>query len=129
MNLAIVVTGDRNWTDKDLVMDTLKQYTFDKYAKIVLINGDCRGLDKIAGQVGKELGFEVIGIPAKWKLNGLMAGPIRNKEMIDRLVEYKENGYQTIVIAFHDNLESSKGTKDCVKHALNAEMHVLYVSH
>ena len=50
------------------------------------------------------------------------AGPIRNQRM---LVEGKPD----LVIAFHDDLESSRGTKDMIKRSLKAGIRVWHYSH
>lgn len=103
----IVVSGDRNWTDISRVEKTLKR--FDAKS-CVLIHGDCRGLDKMAGSVAAKLGFEVRTFPAQWDIYGRAAGPIRNVEMLKQ----KPN----VIIIFHDNLEKSVGTKSFVKSAI-----------
>lgn len=69
----------------------------------VLVHGACRGVDMIADEVGRELGFEIKKYPADWS-KGRQAGMLRNIEMLQ-----KEN--PDIVIAFHDFIEESKGTK------------------
>lgn len=78
----------------------------------IIIEGDCKGADKIAGFLGRELGYEVIPVCAKWEVYGLAAGPIRNREML----KYKP----VEVVAFHNNINNSKGTKDMINAALEA---------
>jgi hypothetical protein len=54
----------------------------------------------------------VIRVSAKWEKYGLAAGPIRNQEMLDT---YKPD----LVVAFHNDIEHSKGTKDMITRAMN----------
>lgn len=84
----------------------------------VIIEGDCRGADKISGYLARKRGFEVIPVPANW--NGLKkaAGPERNQRMID---EYKPD----VVVAFHNDITNSHGTKDMISRALKAKLPVL----
>lgn len=72
----------------------------------------------MAGEVATELGCQVEVFPADWKKYGRAAGPIRNNEMLDSDPD--------VVLAFHDSLETSKGTKHCVEQALKRGMTVLY---
>lgn len=121
MNLAILVTGARKYTNKNLIYDTFVNIIVSNvsvmYKNIILIHGGCSGVDTLSGEVGSKLGFEVEVYPAEWKKYGTYAGPKRNKQMIDKLLEYKNNGYEIKMLAFHDCIEKSKGTKDCVNTA------------
>jgi hypothetical protein len=121
-SIGILVTGARDWTDTKLVYNVLQKY---KNKKCVLIHGDCIGLDKIAGKIGDELGMEIKCCPADWKRFGRAAGPIRNKEMITHLLEYKKH----YMFAFHDNIELSRGTKNCVKQANKMKIPITIISH
>lgn len=78
-----------------------------------MVEGDCRGADKISGYLGRKYGYEVITEPAKWEIYGLGAGPIRNRLMITK--------YHPIeVVAFHNDINNSKGTHDMITAALEA---------
>lgn len=108
----VVVTGDRNWSDREAV-----RREFSKLPpNTVIIHGNCRGLDTIAGEVALEFGFSVDPHPANWDLYGKSAGPIRNQEMLD--LKPKK------VLAFHPCLSTSKGTKDCVREAMRRDIPV-----
>lgn len=109
----VVVTGDRNWSNREAVLRELKKLP----PNTLLIHGACRGLDTIAGEIGESLGFQVDPHPARADLHGWpAAGPIRNREMLDcKPVK---------VLAFHPNLETSKGTKDCVREAMRRSIPV-----
>ena len=108
----IVVSGDRNYTNRDRVKRCFDQIT---YPNVELIHGDCQGLDRIAGPGeagGKSKGWTVISMPAQWDIHGKAAEPIRNGEMLDMIPP--NGGY---VIWFHDNIEESKGTKNMINQA------------
>lgn len=99
----ILICGDRNWTDVKAISKVLKGY--DPHTT-VLICGMARGADRIAYDLAKRMGMHVMEFPADWDKHGKSAGPIRNREML--------NANPELVIAFHDDLENSKGTKDMV---------------
>jgi hypothetical protein len=50
---------------------------------------------------------------ANWEKHGLAAGPIRNRQMLTE-------GKPDLVIAFHENIEKSKGTKNMLELAKQA---------
>lgn len=124
-NLAMIACGDRNWTDIDKITEVLVDYDPD-----VVIEGHARGADKLSGIVAEqELGLSVsdgtlIVMPANWTEFRKAAGPIRNSAMLARLLEYQEMGWQIVVVAFHEDIENSKGTKDMVTKARKAGVDV-----
>jgi len=101
--MKVVVTGSRDWTNKDLIYNELMRLPIDT----TIIHGGARGADTIAGELAKKFCFEVIEVPANWKKYRNAAGPIRNREMLDMEPD--------LVLAFP--LPESKGTKDCMKEA------------
>jgi SLOG family YspA-like protein len=102
----IAVCGGRDFTDRQLIRKVLAEYLppagFDEPQ---IIHGDARGADRLAGQEASDLGFWVEGVPADWKRNGKAAGPIRNRQMLDRKPD--------LVIAF----PGGKGTAHMVGEA------------
>lgn len=111
--MKLLITGSRYWRDRQTIWDVLTR--FPAGPTTVLVHGDCRGADKIAGEIGKHLGFDVRPYPAKWHLYRDAAGPIRNQEMINK--EHLIGDEIDICIAFHDDLQKSKGTKDMLERA------------
>lgn len=61
----------------------------------------------------------VESFPANWSQYGHAAGPIRNQKMLDQNPD--------LVIAFHFDLEHSKGTKDMINRAKKACIPVRFV--
>jgi hypothetical protein len=102
--MTLLVCGDRNWKNEKVIEEILKEQDVD-----LLIHGNCIGADKIADKIGKKLGFKVKTYPADWSL-GKKAGPLRNKKMLD------ENEID-LVLAFHDNIKESTGTKNMLSQA------------
>ncbi len=107
--MKIAVSGDRHWSDRETIKEVLSKYL---PSMELLVLGDARGVDQIAAEVAEELGFpkkNIIIEKAEWERYHSAAGPIRNQKMIDHDPD--------ILLAFHDNLMKSKGTKDCVNRA------------
>jgi hypothetical protein len=115
--MRILVTGDRNWTNRERIYEILSCLPPDS----VLIHGDARGADRLAASVAFDLGWEILSFPANWAEHHKAAGPIRNRKM------YTE-GNPDLVIAFHNDLNNSKGTKDMVKVAGKGQTGVLLVT-
>lgn len=101
--------GTPGWTDKEAIRRELSQYDPDD---TVVIHGDAEGADRLAGEVAEELGMRVIPVPALWATQGRPAGPIRNRKMLAMGPDE--------VLAFHENIEASSGTKDMVRIAEDA---------
>ncbi len=119
--MKILVTGDREWTDIETVYAVLSQFP----AGTILIHGECRGADIICKAVGESLGFVVRGYEAEWgKLPPGVpykaAGPIRNQHMLD--VEHLPDEPIDFCFGFHNNISSSRGTKDMMKRAEKAKI-------
>ena len=104
--MKILVCGDRHWKNSSLIEETLKKHLpIDE-----IIHGACSGADSIAGKIARSLNIPVKEFPANWELYGKGAGPIRNSQMLEQKPD--------LVIAFHNDIEHSKGTKDMVKKAV-----------
>ena len=105
--MVVLVTGDRNWDDPEIVLQRLLLLPADT----ILVHGAARGLDTMADVIACHLGFTVYSEPANWQLYKKSAGPIRNRHMYDT---YKPD----LVLAFHNNINGSRGTKDMVEYVL-----------
>ena len=87
----------------------------------LVIEGDAKGADKIAGQAARELGIPVQIFPANWARFGAAAGPIRNRQMLDEKPD--------LVVAFHDHISESRGTADTIKEAKRRGIPVELIGH
>jgi hypothetical protein len=108
----VLVCGDRNWTNAGVIRARLQRLP----SPVVIVHGAARGADSMAGEIAQQLGFGVEDHPAKWKLYGRGAGPLRNQAMLDSGVD--------LVLAFHNDLSRSKGTADMVRRARAAGVKV-----
>jgi hypothetical protein len=107
--MRLLVSGDRywKWEERLIILEEIK-----KMNPSVIIHGGAKGVDTIAGKVGIYLGIEVIVFPAEWHIYGKAAGAIRNLQMI-------EEGKPDFILAFHKNINDSKGTKHMINQAVN----------
>jgi hypothetical protein len=106
--ITILVCGDRNWTNEQVIRETLGKFKHPKSVHVV--HGAARGADEIGGRVAKELGMTVTEVPAEWNKFGRAAGVFRNRKMFDEF-------HPEAIFAFHSNLAESKGTKNMVEYA------------
>ncbi len=113
---TILVCGDRNWTNIQRVREIF-QLLQRTYTNITIVTGECRGADLIAKNLCMDFGFTYRGFPADWNTHGKSAGPIRNREMLST------NPF--LVIAFHNNIQSSRGTKDMLSAASNRYRYIV----
>lgn len=104
--MKVIFCGDRRWYDYHTIFDRMAKLPHDA----LIITGGADGADAIAELCAKDQGREpyLHVIPAVWEF-GHKAGPIRNREMLAMEPD--------LVIAFHANYATSKGTRDCVEEA------------
>ncbi len=112
--MIVVVTGDRDWTDRAKVRKRLAELP----PGTTVVVGGQRGADAITEDEALDLGFNVEVVYADWSV-GRAGGPIRNGKMLDRKPD--------LVIAFHPDLEKSKGTADCVRQARKRNIPVEHI--
>jgi hypothetical protein len=103
--VRVLVCGSRDWVDAAAIRARLSKLPNDT----VIVHGAAPGADSLAGREAVKLGFVVEAYPAAWGLYGRAAGPIRNRQMLDTSPD--------LVIAFHYDIASSHGTRDCVLEA------------
>ena len=106
--MRVLVTGSRDWTDREAIRKALWWLRNDA-DNVTVVHGAAPGADSIADELATEFGYLPARYPAKWREYKLSAGPIRNQQMVDSGAD--------VVLAFHKDLDKSKGTKDCVKKA------------
>lgn len=131
MKIAVLACGDRNATPAVWEPVITKAFiTLHPHANdVTLIHGAARGIDAIAGLVFMRLWPQhpIELFPADWDTHGRAAGPIRNEAMLRRLLALRDEGYRVGVMAFHDDLEHSKGTGGMVRLAEAADVTVVRV--
>jgi hypothetical protein len=104
--IRVLICGDRNWNHPEEIDAFVKSLPKDT----IIIEGECRGADIQSRLSATKYGLEVERYPANWEKYGKGAGVIRNKEML-------EKGKPDLVVAFHENLTKSKGTKNMIMQA------------
>jgi hypothetical protein len=130
--MRIIVTGSRNWSDQQVVYETLDKYINDHaewefdasglptgydLRSTVIVHGKCpTGADAMAEQWAKNKWVRTEHFNADWKTHGRAAGPIRNKEMV-------ESGADVCIAFIKGN---SKGATGCAKLAEKAGIPVIY---
>ena len=126
----LLITGDRKWEDRTLIHKMLERFKNEGYN--TLIEGEARGADLIAREEAEKIGYSILesapgvkGFPAKWEeyrlkypvqkygMKWKTAGTDRNTQM---LVEGKPDWF----VAFHSNIDESKGTKNMIGQCVKA---------
>jgi YspA, cpYpsA-related SLOG family len=123
--LRLLVCGSRTWTDAALLAEAVEQTVAEHgqdRAGVMLIEGDARGADRLAGALARARGWGLEVYPADWQRHGRAAGARRNARMLRR-------GRPERVIACTDDLAASRGTADMIRRAHAAGLPVLVVSH
>lgn len=140
--MRLLVCGDRNWTDRNYLYNILGYYrsvSLREGSPLEIIEGEAIGADEMAGDWAQEQDVPIItrnpwieirpnklcskavnngqqrGFPALWNEYGRSAGPIRNGEML-------KVGKPDKVIAFHNDITNSHGTKHMVDLASRAKI-------
>lgn len=124
--MRVLFTGSRTWNAFDLAVSILGGMTASYQCRIIVIHGDCTGVDAAVNRAAKfcELAFErfeahwndldhplaVIRTGRYGKPYNANAGPCRNQAMVDAGAD--------VCIAIHRDLLKSKGTWDCAKRAM-----------
>ncbi len=109
--IDLIVTGGRDFLDYECVKRTLNLFDIG-----ILIQGEAAGADALAKRYAIEHNIEVISVPAQWIKHGKAAGPIRNREMLEKYPN-------AIVVAF----PGGAGTANCKTEALHRHHLVLEV--
>jgi hypothetical protein len=114
--LVIVAGGGRDlaWPS-ELIATHLLQATRGRLVQ-ALLHGAARGADQAIAAAADQLGWPQIACPATWSEHGRAAGPIRNRQMLERsldLLSALPLGAALLVIAF----PGSRGTASLVDQA------------
>ena len=100
--MRILVCGGRDFKDRKSIKRVLRKFDDDT----ILIHGDARGADKLAGSYGRYRVWAIFSVPAQWKRYNRSAGYTRNARML-------KEGVPELVIAF----PGGRGTANMVKQA------------
>jgi YspA, cpYpsA-related SLOG family len=117
--MRILITGDRHWRCDDLAEQVLNRLLARYGPGLTIIQGGAAGVDNSFAMACEDLGIVAEPHLADWRGLGNIAGPQRNREMV-------ESGAD-LCLALHRSIETSKGTKDCVRQALAASIPVYLI--
>ncbi|MEW6771831.1 MAG: DUF2493 domain-containing protein [Bacillota bacterium] len=116
--MRVLVCGSRDWINRAAILRELSKFP----PGTVVIQGGCRGADRLAAEIARELGFTVKEFRADWQRYGpRAAGPIRNRRMLDE-------GKPDLVLAFHAAIKKSRGMADIVRQARRAGVPVRVIT-
>ncbi len=115
-DLIVCITGER-YTKK---FEAAIRRELEELKPVLVLVGDCSGVDTSAQKVCKELGIDCEVFKADWNQFGKRAGYLRNKTMIDR--------QPGIVLAFHSNIGVSLGTSMTLKLAESSKLKTKLIS-
>ena len=116
--MKVLICGSRDWKNREIIcswLSKLQNWRFD-----TVIEGEAKGADSIARDEAEKMGVVILKFPADWNKYHKAAGVIRNKQML-------EEGRPDLIVAFHDNIENSKGTKDTIQQGLRLKIPVILV--
>lgn len=108
---TVIVTGSREWADPDRIYKAL----FDARPSLVIQGGCHTGADMYARAWARVQRVPCKSYDANWQKHGRRAGPLRNGLML-------RSHPDALVLAFPLD---GPGTKDCVRQAKRAGMHVI----
>jgi hypothetical protein len=114
--LRVLISGARTWTD----LETIRRELAALPSTTVIIHGDARGADRLAGQAAAERGLRVLACPPEWNRYGKAAGLVRNRQMLE---EHRPH----LLLAFHPAIDVSRGTRNMVELARKAGVPVRIV--
>jgi hypothetical protein len=119
--MRILVTGSRDWDDKQMIFDVLWAFTYGRgydFSPYTLVSGHCpSGADALAESLAAAWEWDIELHPADWETYGKRAGFIRNQEMVDSGAD--------ICLAFRRG--NSKGTTHCGEAAEKAGITTVWV--
>jgi hypothetical protein len=110
--MRLLVTGGRSFSDREFLFATLDALHAQHHFTL-LIHGDAKGTDRLAGEWAAERGVAVSARPADWRRYGRGAGMVRNRQMLDEKPD--------LVVAF----PGGPGTKNMAEIARRAGVRVM----
>ena len=114
--LVIVAGGGRDLTwSSELIASHLLRASAGRLVQS-LFHGAARGADQAISCAADQLGWPQIAFPAAWQQHGRAAGPIRNRQMLERSLDLASAlplGAGLLVVAF----PGSRGTASLVDQA------------
>lgn len=106
--VKVLIGGCRHYNDYASFCDQVKRIISEVCINdsIIIFSGHCSGVDMLGERYAEENGYRVELFPAEWDKYGRAAGPVRNRQMVEKA---------ELVIAFWDG--RSKGTRSLIGYA------------
>ena len=101
--MKVIIAGSRHINNPDFVAQAIAESGFSISE---VVSGGAAGVDTMGERWARLNGIPIKVFPAKWKVHGKAAGPIRNQEMAE---------YANGLVAVWDG--KSSGTKDMINRA------------
>jgi hypothetical protein len=120
MTRRYLITGDRHWDCEDLALRVLGSITARHGQDLVIVHGACKGVDRSFARAAARLGLRDEPHPAANFGSWPGCGPRRNTYMVSLGADY--------AIACHPDLNKSRGTLDCVRKCIKAEIPVYLIT-
>ena len=79
--MRVLIAGGRNFTDKDFLYKYMSKFLGEV---TVVISGTAKGADRLGEKWAIDNNIPVERYPANWSRYGSKAGPIRNREMLEK---------------------------------------------
>ena len=112
--MKVLVCGSRTWQNRQIIKRELMKLPREG---TIIVHGGAQGADSLADDVARKMGFEVRVYPVTetdWQEHGKSAGPRRNSHMIRMEHPDKQGVSINLGLAFTEDLDRSRGTKDMV---------------
>jgi hypothetical protein len=128
--VRVLVCGDRWWRDRFMVRYVLSVLFKEAGLPFVVIEGGATGADQAAADWAKSMrqhGVEHAPVPAEWEVCGPWCPPTPHRRRnragkefcpvagVHRNMKQLKEEDPDLVVAFHGDLKSSKGTKHMVE--------------
>jgi acetylglutamate kinase len=126
--MRVIVAGNRDWHDRNLARHVVNRLLLQHGPRLVIVHGGGEGIDRSIAEACFELGVEQEVHFAQWddlRAPGAVIGHSRNGHPYNTNADSVRNAEMVaagaeMCIAFHKFLAGSKGTKDCVRRAIEA---------
>jgi hypothetical protein len=83
LDMRILITGDWHWRCDDLAEQIINRLLARYGPELIIVHGGAPGVDNAFATACRELGIVAEPHLADWKGLGKLAGPARNREMVE----------------------------------------------
>ena len=121
MPWCVFVSGSRDleWSHQEIIAPELMTF-LGPYATLIHGKGKGRsstvpGCDRVVDVTAREMGFNVLPIPALWNIQGNGAGPIRNGLCAQLLLTFGRCGYRMAMLGFSTGGRGTEGALELMR--------------